>query len=514
MRIAAKMALLLAGATLIDLRPAGAQCIPEPLEYAVAPNTTDPAIDTDLERHLAVVNPALPLRPELVVWFSGSGGRPRSQRRFLREAAAAGYRVIGVNYPNFPSVRELCNPQQPEDPACYENVRLERLDGTDRGPLVDVSPANGITNRIVKLLAYLDAQQPDQGWGEFLDGETPRWERFIVAGHSQGGGMAAIIGKQHEVARVLMLSWKDILSLLTPAPWLSAAKQTPGDRYYGLSHQHSSPVPEEAAWDALGLPGTTVDVDVTPGPFAAAHRLTTDVLPQSGDYEDAHGSVVVDGATPLRADGTPLLSDVWRYMLGAMPTAVTPVRTSSLTLKDGSTQADSRKRSVSFRSATRSDPPESQVVLPALGGPGDPTVSGAVLRLFNSEYGGEVASVVLPAAGWKALGSPARPQGYAFTDRNDGAPLRMVTVRASMLSLRGGKEGWCFTLDEPQQGRIGIGLTLGTGLELCADAPARATGSPPSTAANDRVDRFVAAPNTPAPAACPLAPRPPLPPVP
>jgi hypothetical protein len=36
----------------------------------------------------------------------------------------------------------------------------------------------------------------------------------------------------------------------------------------------------------------------------------------------------------------------------------------------------------------------------------------------------------------------------------------------------------------------------------CADAPAKSSGNPPSTASNDHVDKFVAQPQTPAPPFC------------
>lgn len=502
----ARLALLVAA--LASPGVAAAQCIGEPVARAVVPAVTDPAITTDPEEHQVVLQPSLPLRDELVVWFSGSCGQPRNQRRFLREAARLGFRAIGLNYANCPQVNALCDPLQPGAPDCYEQVRLERLDGVDRTPLVAVTPANGITNRLVKLLAWLDAQFPSEGWGQFLDGGAPRWERLVVAGHSQGGGMAAIVAKEHLVARVAMLSWKDTITPLNPAPWLSAPKATPVDRWYGLSHQHSSPIPEEVAWNAIGLTGTTVNVDTTPAPWGLAHRLTTDVLPQSGDYDDAHGSVVVDGATPRRADDTPLLSEVWRHLLGAMPPALTPVQGTKLALKDGS---DARKRKVTFTSKTNRDAAANQIVVPAPGAAGDPRTRGAMLELFNAAAGGETARVLLPAAGWRLLGSASNPKGWAFSGPSDG-PIRKLTLKKNALSVAGGKSGWCYTLDEPAQGRIGVRLAFGDGAEWCADVPPKTSGTPPTAGRNDTVDQFVGAAKTPPPATCPLAPRLPLPP--
>jgi len=494
-------------AVVTSTRLAAATCVGEPIERFIAPAATDPAIGTDLENHVVLLPGAsMPLRDELMVWFSGSCGQPSRQRRVLHEAARAGLRAVGLNYANCPQVNALCDPQQPGNPDCYEQVRLERLDGVDRSPLVTVTPANGIQNRLVKVLQHLAAHYPDEGWGDFLDGGAPRWERLVVAGHSQGGGMAAIIAKEHAVARVAMLSWKDTISPLQPAPWLSAAKATPIDRWYGFSHQHSSPIPEEVAWNALGLLGTTIDVDAMPEPYGGAHRLTTDVLPQSGDYDDAHGSVVVDQHTPLRSDGTPRLSEVWRHLLGAMPASVTPVRTTKLAIKDGSEDARPSRRKLAVTARTKSDESASRIVLPALDGPGDPRRSGAVLEVFNAAAGGETARVVLPAAGWHLLGSTTKPKGFTFTGGPDD-PIRTVRLQADTLIVKGGDESWCYTLEEPAQGRIGVRLAFGDGAEWCLDAPPKTAGNPPSTARFDAVDVFTAAPKSPPPPHCPLAPR-------
>jgi hypothetical protein len=227
---------------------ARAQCVGEATEHVVAPPLTDPAINTDTENHYAYY-PALPLlRDEVLVWFSGSCGQPRNQRLLLREAARNGYRAIGLNYANCPSVNSTCDPLQPANPSCYEQVRLERIDGINRSPFVSVTPANGIENRLLKLLQYLEATYPAEGWGQYLSDGMVRWDLAIVASHSQGGGMAAMLGTIHTVARVAMFSWKDTITPLQPAPWLSNAKATPIDRWYGFSHQHSAPIPEEIAW--------------------------------------------------------------------------------------------------------------------------------------------------------------------------------------------------------------------------------------------------------------------------
>ena len=99
------------------------------------------------------------------------------------------------------------------------------------------------------------------------------------------------------------------------------------------------------------------------------------------------------------------------------------------------------------------------------------------------------------------LSRPTQPLQLLPSDM----PRRRI-VKADQLQIRGGKSNWAYTLDEPSQGRIAVRLTLGGGATWCSDAPAKSSGSPPSTASNDRVDKFTAQTRTPAPASCPALP--------
>ena len=74
------------------------------------------------------------------------------------------------------------------------------------------------------------------------------------------------------------------------------------------------------------------------------------------------------------------------------------------------------------------------------------------------------------------------------------------------MCLRGGGAAWPYTLDEPAQGRLALRLTLGSGVTFCAEAPAKLSGRPPSSARNDQVDKFLGAPKAAAPEVCPVAP--------
>jgi hypothetical protein len=69
-------------------------------------------------------------------------------------------------------------------------------------------------------------------------------------------------------------------------------------------------------------------------------------------------------------------------------------------------------------------------------------------------------------------------------EKNPNGPVARVTVSADSISIRGGKSNLSYTLNEAAQGRVAVRLLLGTGAGWCADAPAKTSGNPPSTANN------------------------------
>jgi hypothetical protein len=182
--------------------------------------------------------------------------------------------------------------------------------------------------------------------------------------------------------------------------------------------------------------------------------------------------------------------------------AAVPIRTSSLSMRDrtGPPAAPTRRRFV-FQSRTSGD--ATGVTVPARGSAGDPTGSGAALAVYNAAGSGELLVAVLPPSGWRAYGDGPVPGGYRWTAPSPDHPVARIVVRADRLRIRGGGSAWTYTLDEASQGAIAVALVLGSAPPWCTMAPAKSTGSPPSTAAYDHVDRFVAARNTPPPAVCP-----------
>ncbi|OLC11177.1 MAG: hypothetical protein AUH41_01325 [Gemmatimonadetes bacterium 13_1_40CM_66_11] len=303
----------------------------------IAPRTTDPDIDfvpvlnPELNHHYVWLDPSQKPRPKLLVFMPGAGGtaRPASFLLVQEEAARLGYRVIGLMYQNDAEVVVKCggsaNPVGHSlDPDCSRNMRLEILDGIDHSSVVTVTRANSIENRLAKLLAYLGDQFPDEGWSRFLEDDgTPRWSQIAFSGQSQGSGQAALIGTLHHVDRVVMFSGPPDARVPEEVdPWISIGA-TPAAKYFALFHDRDHLVVGIRAnlTALIGQFGDPVIAELNDPPYGGTHIVYTDLRPTLGyDAPNApHQSTARDNNTPVDANGTPLLRDAWRYLLGDEP---------------------------------------------------------------------------------------------------------------------------------------------------------------------------------------------------
>ena len=280
---------------------------PEPTHLTVRPSATDAAIGAPDDPHEVFV-PAGKKNGRLLVFLPGTHGRPANVKHILALAAEHGYLTIGLSYPD-EIAAEACR----ADLACYGAFRQRALDGSGTSDLIDVTPANAIKNRLVKLLRHLDAGAPGEGWGAFLAEGDLVYGSIAFAGHSQGGGHAAFIAMQHEVARVIMFSSVcDAVDGDPPraATWVSARHATPIDRYYGFDHTGDRFATRVAAtWTALGLDRLgKAPVDGAAPPYGGAHELTTSIHAPTPMW--AHTSVIAGHGV-----GTSF-REVWAYLLG------------------------------------------------------------------------------------------------------------------------------------------------------------------------------------------------------
>src|SRR5438309_7952738 len=129
--------------------------------HIVAPQATDPAIDQGLDNHYVWLDTTARSNRKLFVFLPGTGQNPSIFQLVQQEAARRGYHVIGLMYPTAGGLAKVC-PTTPDPSACYQNSRLEIIDGIDRNGVVDVNLANSIDNRLTKLLQYLARQHPDE----------------------------------------------------------------------------------------------------------------------------------------------------------------------------------------------------------------------------------------------------------------------------------------------------------------------------------------------------------------
>lgn len=298
-----------------------ASAVAPSVERSVSPTEIDPRVTTATEDHI-VINPDPTMAPagRLFVFLPGTDGTPTMYRKILRVGAARGYHAIGLNYPNPVPVGLLC--RNSLDAGCYWDVRREIIAGNDLTDRVDIDLPNAIDTRLTMALSYLSTQFPTEGWGQFLDGGTPVWSRIVMAGHSQGGGHAAIIAKLRRLARAVYFAapadWQAVSD--APAEWLSRTPQTPAGSQYGFTHLEDPLVPYDElrrVWSALGLDafGAPTSVDGQAAPYGNRHMLTTLAEPGRGlAASPQHGAPVLDAVTPDGSDGQPLFGPVWAHL--------------------------------------------------------------------------------------------------------------------------------------------------------------------------------------------------------
>lgn len=264
--------LLMAGST-------GLVCAQEERRL-IAPHATNVRLAESDPPHVAISPPhqAAPEQNEhLLVWLAGTGGDPLgAPSAFLRVALAKGYRIVALSYPTTPAVAQVCTQRRVFDmPDCAERFRQMRVFGDRPFSLIDDRQDDAIVPRLTKLLQHLASQDNGGNWGRYLEGDYPRWERIVIAGQSQGGGMAAYLAKVQKLAGVLVFSggW-DLGPNGRSADWYRKASSTPMDRWHATYHV-SEPKALELSriYRDLGLPAPQT------------HALTGPVAGQSPHVE-------------------------------------------------------------------------------------------------------------------------------------------------------------------------------------------------------------------------------------
>ena len=162
----------------------------EKLEINPLETDSEITLETD-QRHLVYIPQHLTnLKDELFVFLPGTGASPSSYENIMHAAAFAGYKTIGLSYHNNVTIFSRCS-SVPDDPDCSLLARQENQQGIDVSDQIEVGPADCINNRLLKLLQWLNASRPDEGWDAYYKDNEPVWAKIIFAGHSQGAAQTA-----------------------------------------------------------------------------------------------------------------------------------------------------------------------------------------------------------------------------------------------------------------------------------------------------------------------------------
>ncbi len=303
--------------------------------FSVKPSATDPDIKIADNAHWLYVNrdivvdhkDGLPAdRHELLLWLTGTGGKGHDAQAFANLAADQGYHVVTLMYPD-----EIAANQCDHDtnPLSFEIFRKAIVEGghatyENGKKSMDISRADSIENRLIKLLTHVQIGRPKEQWDQFLtsDGKI-KWESIAVGGHSQGGGHAAFIGVRHKVERVLCFGApKDYnLKLKAPAPWYKENRATPASRFFAFNHRQdaNSCPPEDMLenmkaleMDALGAPA---DVDSQQAPYGNVRILYTSYPPVTITGPNASEGILTAHVSVIAAKNADRWKPVWTYML-------------------------------------------------------------------------------------------------------------------------------------------------------------------------------------------------------
>jgi dienelactone hydrolase len=227
----------------------------------VPPQVTDPRLSASDPPHLVAYDPERSQAP-LFVWLPGTGGKPATgPQRLFGTALQQGYRLLALSTLNTPAVSQVCvGAILQAQPACAGRLRQHRVWGEPVTTFIDDKPEDAIVPRLTHLLQHLARGDAAGQWAAYLDGDEPRWSRIVLAGQSQGGGMAAYLAQTRAVAGVLMFSggW-DHRSRSDIADWYARPSVTPPERWQGTFHVDEVQAATMAQiYRRLGLPAAHI----------------------------------------------------------------------------------------------------------------------------------------------------------------------------------------------------------------------------------------------------------------
>lgn len=270
----------------------------------VPPPATDPNIRLVKGDHLVTADPSASSNGLLVITIGGTNSRPSEFEFVAKLAAALGYRVLSVDYPN-EVISTLC--QSDRDATCFDTYRSEIVTGRGTNPRVDVDVTNSIENRVAALFDHL-VKANSSIWADL---RTPAgeldWSKVVLVGHSQGAGHVAYLGKLHAVKRIIMTGGPHDKTAHGLARWVTTPGPTSPKRHFAFLHEKDffgSALQVEVARGLLADPASPIVSVVDSIPSAIdAHIYMTDL-----QVPDPHNSLA-----------HPRFTNVWKPLLDPKP---------------------------------------------------------------------------------------------------------------------------------------------------------------------------------------------------
>lgn len=276
-----------------------------PTVHEVAVKDTEPAADQIKGPHVVMVATEVLATQKLVVVLPAN--KPADYSLFLQTAARLGHRAIALDFTN-ESVNITCGAEL----NCYEPVRLEILDGQDRSSKIKVNFSNSVQNRLAQLLVWLDKKYPSEGWHQFASGSTLHWEKIVIVGHYTSAGQAGIIAKVQNVARVVFLGGPNEAYGMQLAQWVNATHATKAESYRAFVHENDGGLAQiQAVCTALGLNASWMNLDGA----AVLKYNNTKLMLTSLPLNAPTLGVVIDGTTPMSAEGKAIYTPIWQLLL-------------------------------------------------------------------------------------------------------------------------------------------------------------------------------------------------------
>ena len=286
--------------------------------YLVLPSSTDEEIQSTVF-HCAYVDTRKSLQGKLFVFLGGTGSSPQNYASINKTATSLGYHVINLNYPN--TVNGLACKDR-TDSNCFANYHEEVIFGGTQSDLVNVNAANSIHNRILKLLQRLHKMNPNNGWNQFFNGDEMVYSKFVLAGHSQGGGHAAYMAQKFAVDRVVLFSAPNDYSDVNgkPAAWCRNEFATSAERFFGLMHKRDETIvtnKQYEIWKDMKMLIAADTGSADGANYSNYNSLVTNFNPNLNAKEPPlnHNLNARDYALPA-GDNLTHLKRVWVYLMG------------------------------------------------------------------------------------------------------------------------------------------------------------------------------------------------------